>query len=674
MQDQTRVLTPTEYTIEIWDWKTNTYVADISHIVTDDGLTINWKLNDVESVDFSIDLVQFEKKCAKMGVTPADVLTPYVHDLRIRRNGEYIIGVQVVETNITIPNDGNPTIDIRCTGFLNLFKDRYVSLPLGNYTYAEMAQKLIEDTQIGDCLNKNPTIDIDASYWIPVGGTCSIRTEPANRIIAGRGSLNCSRSGAGWIVVATKLYNTDSGTRIHIDAYVLGQTGKTFYVRERQYASTSSTQMTVYSDTFTGGDTFNHIEVDYTTRWENSYIIFEYKADSGYGMWLDECFIRRNDDSATLNTFNVGLGIDTASAQQSKQSRNYSLQNIKDAIMELTTQESDMFDFDFSPDRTFNCYNIKGEDKPDIECTYPGNIHSMTIERSAANLANKLTNIGSGIGDERIEVTRTHQGSREKYGTRESIITNSNVDSQQALSQNAIGYVWDAKEPTDLPKIVIRDGSINPSNVQVGDTLTVRVDDDNYLATVNGYYRVVEMNVEIDQESVETVSLTLEPPVERPQPYYIRYIKDTLNGSNVNNGNHWVEIQALQADGTTYKNIALGKTVTCDATGDNLGRVTDGNTSSDSNSFAQVTPNGQKHSVIVDLGGLYPIDYIRVWHYYADNRTYHENTLSVGKTLTTGNTPLEKTLWDYPSGTGYKEDSSGRKSEWLQEGTNNGAV
>ena len=668
--EKNRVLEVVDYSIEIWDWKTNTYVADISNIVTD-GLSLNWKLNDVESLDFSIDLVQFEKKCEQMGVTPAEVLTPYVHDIRVRRNGEYILGVQIVEANITIPNDGNPTIDVRCTGFLNLFKDRYISLPLGDYTYAQIARKLIEDTQIGDCLNKNPTLDIDSSYWIPVNGYCTQRTDMANRIVAGRGSLNCNRSGAGWITVATKLYNTDSGTRIHIDAYVLGQGGKTFYVKERQYASVAETQVVVYSGALVSG-TFHHVEVDYTTRWENSYIIIEYNADSGYGLWVDECFIRRSDDNATFNTFNVGLGVDTASASQSLQTRNYDLQNIKDALMELTTQESDNFDFDFSPDRTFNCYSVKGEDKLDIECTYPGNIDSMTIERSAANLANKLTNIGSGIGDERIEVTRTHQPSRELYGTRESIITNSNVGSQQELSQNAVGYVWDAKEPTNLPKIVIRDGSVNPSNVQVGDSIMVRVDKDQYLGTVSGLYRVVEIGVSVDLENVETVSLTLEPPIERPGKYYIRYIKDSINGSSTNQYNHWVEIQALQADGTSYKNIALGKTVTCDATGSNLERVTDGDTLVDSR--ATVTPNGQKHSVIVDLGGLYPIDYIRVWHYYADNRIFYESTLSVGKTLQPGNTPLERVLWSYPAGSGYIEDSDGRKSEWLQEGVNNGSI
>lgn len=670
--EKDRNLHPVQYDLEIWDWKTNTYVADISNIVTDSGLSFDWQLNNTESLDFSIDLVQFEKKCEQMGVTPAEVLTPYVHDIRVRRNGEYILGVQVVETNITIPNDANPTIDVRCTGFLNLFKDQYVSEGWGDYTYAEMARKLIQSAQLGDCLNKNPTIDIDASYWIPVNGSCAINTTTAAGIRSGRGGLQATRSGTGWITVATKLYNTDSGTPIHIDAYVKGQSGRNMQVVERQYASTSNTQVIIATLALTGD--WVHISLDYTTRWENSYILFEYnRTDSSTPLYLDDCYIRRADDTAALNNLNVALGVDTASANQSPQSRNYSLQNVKDALIDLTSQESDNFDFDFSPDRTFNCYEIKGSDKPDIELTYPGNIHSMTIERSAANLANKLILMGSGIGDERLEVVHTHQGSRQIYGTRESVVTNNNVNLKQTLNQQAVGLVWDEKEPTDLPKIVVRDGSINPSNVQVGDTLTVRVEEDNYLNTVNGFYRVTEMEVGVDQESVETTTLTLEPPVQRPQPYYIRYIKDTINGSSANTGNHWIEIQALQADGTTYKNIALNKTVTCDATGENLTRVTDGNTSVSGTSYAAVRPDGEAHSVIIDLGGLYPIDYIKVWH-YADGRTYYGNTLSVGRTLTSGNTPLERVLWSYDNSHGYIESPEGRTSGWLQEGANNGTV
>lgn len=39
----------------------------------------------------------------------------------------------------------------------------------------------------------------------------------------------------------------------------------------------------------------------------------------------------------------------------------------------------------------------------------------------------------------------------------------------------------------------------------------------------------------------------------------VRYIRDWLNGSNVNEYNHWVEIQAIDASGN---NVAQGKNIT----------------------------------------------------------------------------------------------------------------
>ncbi len=42
-------------------------------------------------------------------------------------------------------------------------------------------------------------------------------------------------------------------------------------------------------------------------------------------------------------------------------------------------------------------------------------------------------------------------------------------------------------------------------------------------------------------------------------PAKIRYIRDYLNGSNINNGNHWVEIQAFDYSGN---NVAFSKSGT----------------------------------------------------------------------------------------------------------------
>ena len=286
----------------------------------------------------------------------------------------------------------------------------------------------------------------------------------------------------------------------------------------------------------------------------------------------------------------------------------------------------------------------------------------MSITRSAANLANKIINIGSGIGDERIEVVTANTISRQNYGTRESVITRNNVQLEDTLLEHGIGDLWDRKDPTDLPKVTIRDGSINPSNIETGDVVYVKVEGDEYLGTINGVYKIVQIQVSVDLEHMETVNLTLEPPVQRPEPVMVRYIKDTINGSSANVFAHWVEIQALMNVDGSMVNMAYGITPTCTGTIGNPARVTDGDTATANYAFVD---SGGTQSVMIDLGAEYPIDYIKVWHYYSDGRRYIDNTLSVGTVSKSGNTPLDTILWQY-SGQAYVETSAGRQSKWIQ--------
>lgn len=512
MEDESRELQVVSYDIEIWDWKTNTYVADISAIVNSD-LDIEWVLNDVETVTFSVDLIQFEKKCQAMGVTPAEVLTPYVHDIRIRRNGEYIIGAQVVETNFQINNDSPATIQVKCTGFLNLFKDQYITESWSGYTYAEIARKLVIGAQTAENLTKNPTADIDASYWLCPAGTMA-RTTSSSYVHNGDGAIRVTLSSAGELGAGTQI-NASAGTRIHVDVWVKGTSGKTISFYERSLVTVSTSQVVL--GTVTGDGSWQHFEVDVYATFDKGYLYISQVSSTS--LCIDDCYVYPYDEvEDDLCDLNVSLGVDTASVnQENTRQRNYQLQNIKDALMNLTCLEEDNFDFDFSPDRTFNCYDRKGADKMDLEILYPGNIHQMTITRSAANLANKIINIGSGIGDERIEVVTANTISRQTYGTRESVITRNNVQLEQTLLEQGVGDLWDMKDPTDLPKITIRDGSVNPSNLEVGDTVYVKVEGDEYLGTVNGVYKVAQLQVSVDLEHVETVNLTLEPPVQRPE-------------------------------------------------------------------------------------------------------------------------------------------------------------
>ena len=654
---------PVAYDIELWDWKSNTYVADLSYLVVGD-LNFEWILNDVEQVSFEMDLFEYEKKCEEMGVDSKELLKPYAHDIRIRRNGKYILGCQLTEANIKVSQEPPAKIQVKGVGFLNLFKDQYIMQEAwGDYTYAQIARKLVSAAQKPNCIVKNPTGDLDASYWLAANGTVAWQHNDGGGY-EGSGYIAGSRSGNGWVTFGTQM-DCDSTENIVIDMWIKGQVGRTVYVRERQYVTQYTGQKTFIEFVSTGQ--WQHIQVVGTTRYTNGYLIVEMDRTDTTRLRVDSVYVYKEDDDSALCNMFVKLGTDTASPnQQDTRQVTYELQNVKDALMDLTEFEEDNFDFEFLPDRTFNIYERKGEDKLDLNIVYPGNIANMSIQRSAANVANKVTNIGSGIGDERIQFTADNAKSRREIGTREAIITNSNVSMQQTLMSQTVQTLYNRKDPTDLPTITIADGSISPENVETGDVIFLQIQDDTYLDSASGEYRIIQMSVSVSENSVETVNLTLEKTDTRPEPVLVRYIRDSVNGSSANESDHWVEIQGLMLQGNSYINVALNKPVTSSGTeysGEPLSRVTDGNT--DTNYYAGLNEKGNQ-AVTIDLGAEYPLDYVKVWHYYGDERTYHSPVLSVGTTLPdglNGKLPLEHILWANDE---WAETSAGRKSQWIQ--------
>ena len=655
--------------IELWDWKTNTFVADLSYLVIGD-LNITWELNDVEEVSFDMDLMEFEKKCDEMGLDSEELLKPYAHDIRIRRNGEYIVGCQLVDVDIQISNNPPSKISVKGTGFLNLLKDQYVlSEAWSGYTYAQIARRLVESAQKPDCLIKNPTGDIDTSYWLSAHGTIAYSSSAHS----GSGCISASRSGAGWISAGTQM-NTDTGQAINIDVWVRGQSGVICYVREREYLTVSNTQQTPGQITLNGS--WQHLQINnYMTFFQDGYILFECnRTDSSTPLRVDDCYVYPTNDNATLCNMNIPLGVDTASPVQANNRQvNYELQNVKDALTDLTNMEDDNFEFEFEPDRTFNIYARKGADKLDLEVAYPGNVDSMTISRSAANVANKIIAIGSGIGDERLQTEVYNNTSRAVIGTRESITTDSNISLESTLRSKAIGNLYDRKDPTNIPRITIKDSSINPSNIETGDVVLVETRGEHFIESTTGEYRVMKIAYTLTEDSVEQMVLTVEPPLQRPEKKMVRYIRDSIAGSTANGSNHWVEVQALMLSGNEYINVARGKTVTCSFTPSGTGHtdpqiIVDGNTTTEQNYLNQ-NANNTIGAVTIDLGGEYPIDYVRVWHYWQDARSYKNDTLSVGTSLVggaTGSAPLSDILWQY-SGQAYVETSQGKRSKWIQE-------
>ena len=131
-----------KYEIELWI--NNVFVADISKLAQSRAYTI--KRNDSEELQFTLDVIAFEQHCESAGRDPEATLVPYVTDVRVKRNGAYLFGTQVVDINYTF-NEGGASMVVKCNGFLDLFRDRYITKSYTATESTEIARDMLDETQ-----------------------------------------------------------------------------------------------------------------------------------------------------------------------------------------------------------------------------------------------------------------------------------------------------------------------------------------------------------------------------------------------------------------------------------------------------------------------------------------------------------------------------------------------
>lgn len=132
-----------KYEIELWI--NGVMVADISKLATSRSYTI--KRNDSEELQFTLDVKAFEDHCVKAGRNPEATLVPYVTDVRVKRNGAYLFGTQVVDINYTF-GEGGASMVVKATGFLDLFASRLITKTYTAEESTEIARDMLDDTQV----------------------------------------------------------------------------------------------------------------------------------------------------------------------------------------------------------------------------------------------------------------------------------------------------------------------------------------------------------------------------------------------------------------------------------------------------------------------------------------------------------------------------------------------
>jgi len=211
----------------------------------------------------------------------------------------------------------------------------------------------------------------------------------------------------------------------------------------------------------------------------------------------------------TQSQTNGDIGITFGTQVQLVQrDRIYERQNIKEAIINLTKLVTGNFDFAFDHNKVFSTYEMIGSDRSiELEFTYPGNIRQLTVPRTGINLFNKIYGLGAGFGDDQVQSLQADTDSQLEYGVHESIYTWNSVIEQATLDQNAQARLILTKNMLEIPQIKISGRDFDLSTYGIGDRVTVRVLDHNFLNTIDGVYRIERISVSIDENQDEDITL-----------------------------------------------------------------------------------------------------------------------------------------------------------------------
>ncbi|MDP9356961.1 MAG: siphovirus ReqiPepy6 Gp37-like family protein [Chloroflexota bacterium] len=124
------------YTVEIVNPQ-GSLVADVSSIATSRRFTV--RRNRAETIELGFDLGEAAKIAATLGTPLLQLFAPGSSEVRLRRGDRYLVGGQIAYARPSLTAD-NRALEVRATGFLDLFKDRYLFPPDTLSYTADMGQ------------------------------------------------------------------------------------------------------------------------------------------------------------------------------------------------------------------------------------------------------------------------------------------------------------------------------------------------------------------------------------------------------------------------------------------------------------------------------------------------------------------------------------------------------
>lgn len=260
----------------------------------------------------------------------------------------------------------------------------------------------------------------------------------------------------------------------------------------------------VYKLTYTTDDPSINMQVQcvgYLNFYKTQYVTAEFE-----NVYQEEILWRVIDQCNQKTGGDYGVRQGTHIGEHIARNRHYARKEVASLIQQMSNV-IDGCDFEFTPDKKFNTYMAKGVYRPSVRVAYPGNIQTFSFSRSIEKTANFIYGLGSGNGEDTVASSAEDEASENYLYRREKIITWNSVTVQDTVDEHTDSALKHLKDAIEIPRVTLRPGTLDLSEVDVGDTITLQISDSLILQHITGDYRIYNIECDVDGNDSETVSL-----------------------------------------------------------------------------------------------------------------------------------------------------------------------
>lgn len=134
------------YEIEVWN-KQGTLLGNIRPLAR--NLKYSIQRNQAETVEFTMDLAEYEEYISQFTDSPFDFMDVLNTDIRIKREGKYLFGANIIKFAYS-PTNSSVNIVVSGSGYLNFFKSQYLDIAYTNVAQGEILWGVIDSVQNKD--------------------------------------------------------------------------------------------------------------------------------------------------------------------------------------------------------------------------------------------------------------------------------------------------------------------------------------------------------------------------------------------------------------------------------------------------------------------------------------------------------------------------------------------